>query len=137
MRKSLSILLMLICGITYSQTTVSGSVLDDSSQPLPGANVIVIGTSSGDVTDFDGNFTFKVNQEPPFSVQASSVGFESVIIEVTENNQVLNFVLNEGNFLDEVVISASRPGSLGRGSQIVWLSSTLPLITSSTPRCVR
>ncbi len=108
MRKSLSILLMLVCGITYSQTAVSGSVVDDSSQPLPGANVIVIGTSSGDVTDFDGNFTFKVNQEPPFSVQASSVGFESVIIEVTENNQVLNFVLNEGNFLDEVVISASR-----------------------------
>ncbi len=108
MRKSLSILLMLICGITYSQTTVSGSVLDDSSQPLPGANVIVIGTSSGDVTDFDGNFTFKVNQEPPFSVQASSVGFESVIIEVTENNQVLNFVLKEGNILDEVIISASR-----------------------------
>ncbi len=99
---------MLVCGITYSQTAVSGSVVDDSSQPLPGANVIVIGTSSGDVTDFDGNFTFKVNQEPPFSVQASSVGFESVIIEVTENNQVLNFVLNEGNFLDEVVISASR-----------------------------
>ena len=108
MRKSLSILLMLVCGITYSQTAVSGSVVDDSSQPLPGANVIVIGTSSGDVTDFDGNFTLKVNQEPPFSVQASSVGFESVIIEVTENNQVLNFVLNEGNFLDEVVISASR-----------------------------
>ena len=108
MRKSLSILLMLVCGITYSQTTISGTVLDDSSQPLPGANVIVIGTSTGVVTDFDGAFTLKVNQEPPFSVQASSVGFESVIIEVTENNQVLNFVLKEGNFLDEVVISASR-----------------------------
>ncbi len=108
MRKSLLILLMLVCSITYSQTTISGSVVDDSSQPLPGANVIVIGTSTGVVTDFDGAFTLKVNQEPPFSVQASSVGFESVIIEVTENNQVLNFVLKEGNILDEVVISASR-----------------------------
>ena len=57
MRKSLSILLMLVCGITYSQTTISGSVVDDSSQPLPGANVIVIGTSIGVVTDFDGAFT--------------------------------------------------------------------------------
>ena len=108
MRKSLSILLMLFCGIAYSQTTISGSVTDDSGQPLPGANVIVVGTSTGDVTDFDGNFALKVNQEPPFSVQASSVGFESVTIDVTTNNQVLNFVLKEGNFLDEVVISASR-----------------------------
>jgi len=99
---------MLVCGIIYSQTNITGSVVDDSSQPLPGANVIVIGTSTGVVTDFDGAFTLKVNQEPPFNVQASSVGFESVIIEVTENNQVLNFVLKEGNILDEVVISASR-----------------------------
>ncbi len=101
-------MLMLFCGITYSQTTISGSVTDDSSQPLPGANVIVVGTSTGVVTDFDGNFTLKVNQDPPFMVQTSSVGFESVTIEVTQNNQVLSFVLKEGNFLDEVVISASR-----------------------------
>ena len=108
MRTILSILLMFVCGITYSQTTISGSVVDDSGQPLPGANIIVVGTSTGAVTDFDGNFSLKVNQEPPFSVQASSVGFESITQEVTSNNQVLNFILKEGNILDEVVISASR-----------------------------
>ena len=108
MRKSLSILLMLFCGIAYSQTTISGSVTDDSGQPLPGATVIILGTTTGAVTDFDGNFTLNVNQEPPFSAQASSVGFEALSIEVTKNNQVLNFVLREGNILDEVVISASR-----------------------------
>ncbi len=108
MRTILSILLLFVCAITYSQTTISGSVVDDSGQPLPGANIIVVGTSTGAVTDFDGNFTLKVNQQPPFSVQASSVGFESIKEEVTSNNQVLNFILNEGNILDEVVISASR-----------------------------
>ncbi len=101
-------MLMLFCGIAFSQTTISGSVTDDSGQPLPGATVIILGTSTGAVTDFDGNFTLKVNQEPPFSAQASSVGFEAISIEVTQNNQVLNFVLKEGNILDEVVISASR-----------------------------
>ncbi len=108
MRTILSILLLFVCSITYSQTTISGSIVDDSNLPLPGANVIVVGTSTGVVTDFDGNFTLKVNQEPPFSVQASSVGFESMTQEVTSNNQVLSFILNEGNILDEVVISASR-----------------------------
>ena len=43
MRKSLLILLMLVCGISYSQTTISGTVVDDGGMPLPGANVIVEG----------------------------------------------------------------------------------------------
>jgi len=108
MRTFFSILLLFFYGISYSQTTISGTVTDDSGQPLPGANIIVVGTSTGVVTDFDGNFTLKVNQDPPFSVKASSVGFETIEQEVTTNNQVLNFVLVEGNILDEVVISASR-----------------------------
>jgi len=108
MKTILSILLLLFCGLTYAQTTISGTVLDDSSQPIPGANVIVVGTTSGTITDFDGNFTLRIDLNPPFSVQASSIGFETVIVEVTSNNQVIGFLLNEGTALDEVVISASR-----------------------------
>ncbi len=109
MKTILPFLLLLFCGLSYSQTTtISGTVVDDSGQPLPGANIIVTGTSTGVVTDFDGGFNLSVSQDPPFSVQASMVGFESAVIEVTTNNQVLNFVLSEGTSLDEVVISASR-----------------------------
>ncbi len=108
MKTILTFLLLFFCSISFSQTTISGTVVDDSGQPIPGANIIVLGTSTGNVTDFDGNFTLTYNQNPPFSVQASSIGFETVTIEVTTNNQVLNFVLNEGTSLDEVVISASR-----------------------------
>ncbi|WP_341216941.1 TonB-dependent receptor, partial [uncultured Wocania sp.] len=109
MKTILPFLLLLFCGLSYSQTTtISGTVVDDSGQPLPGANIIVEGTSLGTVTDFDGGFNLTVNQNPPFSVQASMIGFETVTIEVITNNQVLNFVLNEGTALDEVVISASR-----------------------------
>jgi len=103
-----SFLLLLFCGISYSQTTISGSVIDDNSQPIPGANIIVVGTSTGAVTDFDGNFTISYNQNPPFSIQATSVGFESVTIEITSNNQKVNITLKEGTSLDEIVISASR-----------------------------
>lgn len=82
--------------------------MDDSSQPIPGANIIVIGTSSGTVTDFDGQFTLTVSQNAPFTIQASSVGFSTETAEVTSNNQTLSFTLSEGSVLDEVVISASR-----------------------------
>lgn len=108
MKTILPYLLLLCFGLSYSQTTISGSVNDDSGQPLPGANLIVANTSIGTVTDFDGRFTLNVNQSLPFTVQASMVGFETVSITVTRNNQVLNFVLKEGTALDEVVISASR-----------------------------
>ncbi|WP_445738472.1 carboxypeptidase-like regulatory domain-containing protein [Mariniflexile sp.] len=108
MKTILPLLLLFFCGMTYSQTKISGSVVDNNSQPIPGANIIVVGTSTGTVTDFDGKFSLNANQNPPFSLQASSVGFETVVIKVTSNNQTINFVLKEGTSLDEVVISASR-----------------------------
>ncbi len=100
--------MLFFCGIIYSQTTITGTVTDDNNQPIPGANIIIVGTSTGTVTNFDGLFTLTVNQSPPFNVRSSSVGFETVTIQVTSNNQKLNFILKEGTSLDEVVISASR-----------------------------
>lgn len=109
MKTILPLLLLFFCGTMYAQTKISGSVVDENSQPIPGANIIVLGTSTGTVTDFDGGFSLTVNQNPPFSVQASSIGFESKKVQVNSNNQTINFVLAEGGTsLDEVVISASR-----------------------------
>ena len=108
MKSIFSILLLFCFGLTYSQTSISGTVLDDSGLPIPGANVIVVGTSSGTVTDFDGKFNLTTDSEPPFTIQISSVGFTTSNQEVTANNQSFDVVLEEGTALDEVVISASR-----------------------------
>jgi iron complex outermembrane recepter protein len=108
MKTILSLLLVFFCGISYSQTKISGSVVDNNNQPLPGANILIIGTTTGTVTDFDGNFTLTANQNPPFDLQASMIGFTTVIQRVTANNQTISFILKEGTSLDEVVISASR-----------------------------
>lgn len=82
--------------------------MDNNGLPIPGANIIVTGTSSGNATDFDGKFTLSTDSNPPFSVQASSVGFSTETIDVTSKKQTLSFVLQEGSILDEVVLSASR-----------------------------
>jgi iron complex outermembrane receptor protein len=108
MKTILKTLVLLFCVASFAQTTVKGTVNDDSGLPLPGANIIVVGTSTGVVTDFDGNFTLNVSQNPPFSIQVSSVGFETLSQEITKNNETVAIVLNEGSFLDEVIISASR-----------------------------
>mgnify|MGYP000645706258 CR=1 FL=1 len=109
MRTILSIVFLCFCGLTFSQTTITGTVVDDvSQQPIPSANIIITGTSVGTATDFDGNFSLTTDQNPPFTIQISSVGFASKDVEVTTNKQIINVVLNEGTALDEVVISASR-----------------------------
>ena len=82
--------------------------MDNNGQPLPGANIIVTGTTTGTISDYDGNFSLTVNQDPPFTIQISSVGFETVDQEITTNPQTIDVTLSEGTSLDEIVISASR-----------------------------
>lgn len=82
--------------------------MDNTGLPLPGANIVVIGTSTGTISDFDGNYTITVDQDPPFSIRISYTGFESKTIAITSTNQTVDVTLAEGSVLDEVVISASR-----------------------------
>jgi len=108
MKTFFKIFTLLFSVLSFAQTTVTGTVNDESGLPLPGANVIVVGTSSGAISDFDGKFTLKVSQNPPFTIQVSSIGFETSTQEITSNNQDITVALVEGSVLDEVVISASR-----------------------------
>jgi len=108
MKAIIALFCLCLSTITFAQTDISGKVVDESAEPILGANVIVVGTGTGTATDFDGNFTLRVDQSPPFTVQISSVGFETQNVDITTNNQVVNITLAEGSVLDEVVISASR-----------------------------
>ena len=92
-----------------AQTTITGTVKDDQNQPIPGANVTLPNSTQGTATDFDGKFTFSVDQQPPFEVKISALGFTAKTIEITQNNQRIDAVLQEDETkLDEIVISASR-----------------------------
>jgi len=94
---------------SYAQSTISGIVLDNNNIPIPGANVIILGTKTGAVTDFDGAFTITSNSvTPPFTIKTSSIGFEPNTLLVTNISQKVNIILEEGSTLDEIVISASR-----------------------------
>ncbi len=108
MKTILKLFTLLFCVASFAQTTVKGKISDDTGLPLPGANIVIVGTSSGTVSDFDGNYTLSVDQNPPFSIRVSYTGFEPQTIEITSNQQTVDVTLKEGNSLDEVVISASR-----------------------------
>ncbi|WP_346881894.1 TonB-dependent receptor [uncultured Algibacter sp.] len=100
--------LLLFCSLSYSQTTIRGTVVDDNGIPVAGANIIILKTTTGTITDFDGTFTLTIQSSPPFTIQASSVGFETALVEVKSTQDKIAIILKEGTSLDEVVISASR-----------------------------
>ncbi len=118
MKTIITILCLCFSVIAFSQTTITGNVVDQSQEPVLGANVIVVGSSVGTATDFEGNFTLTVDQSPPFSIEISSIGYQSISEEVTANNQSFSLVLNEGDELDEIVISASRTPESVRESPV-------------------
>jgi TonB-linked SusC/RagA family outer membrane protein len=96
-------LLMVSFGLFAQQKSVSGTVTDDQGIPLPGATVLVKGTASGAVTDFDGNYTIEVAIGQ--TIVISFVGYETEEITVS-NNSTFDVTLQPSNALDEVVVTA-------------------------------
>lgn len=104
------------------QLLVSGKVINQSGEPLPGVTVLIKGTSRGVTTDFDGRFNIVVPSEDTVLV-FSYLGLETQ--EVTVGNQdTINIALKEAiNELDAVTINAgyyktSRKYATGSISQI-------------------
>jgi outer membrane receptor protein involved in Fe transport len=97
--------------ISAEEITVKGKILDKTTkEPLIGANVQLKGTNYGAVTDIDGKFEIKADVTLPAKLEITYLGFATLEIDVTENNQVINSSMQaeEIKVSDDVVISASR-----------------------------
>ncbi|MEZ5073109.1 MAG: carboxypeptidase-like regulatory domain-containing protein [Bacteroidales bacterium] len=87
-----------------SRTNLRRGTLGRDLQPLPGANVVVTGTTTGTVTDVDGRFTLPAEGTTKKRVVASFVGMETREFEVEESRpNELVLEPNETN-LDEIVV---------------------------------
>lgn len=60
-QKFITLVIFLVSSVIYSQTTISGTIVD-ANGPVPGANIVEKGTSNGTTSDFNGNFSIKVSQ---------------------------------------------------------------------------
>ena len=89
--------------LSFAQKTVSGTVTDSSGVPLPGATVVVQGTSNGVTTNFDGIYSISANEGD--QLVASFVGYSSVSATVGASS-TLDFSLSPDNSLEEVVVTA-------------------------------
>ena len=105
----LAFMAVILFGSVYSQTQISGSVMDAGSmEAIPGVNVIIDGTNIGTVTDFDGNFVINTSQDAPLTLIVSYVGYSAERVSITSANQNINVSLSAGQNLEEIIVSASR-----------------------------
>ncbi|MDF9830547.1 TonB-dependent receptor [Parabacteroides sp. PF5-6] len=82
--------------------TVTGRVLDSQNEPLIGVSIQVKGTTTGNVTDFDGNYTISVG--PNATLIFSYVGYKAQEIAVGNQTRVMVTMLEDSEMLDEVVV---------------------------------
>ena len=98
------ILMLLALGVQLldaQQKTISGTVSDENGLPLPGATVLISGTSTGTSTDFDGKYQLTANIGDKLEI--SYVGYSTQSVNVGASN-FYNIVMQSDNTLDEVVI---------------------------------
>ena len=116
------ILLLGIAQISLAQNTISG-IIRDANGPLPGANVIELGTNNGVSTDFDGNFQITVAEGA--SIEISYTGYFTQTIVVGSQSSFDILMEEDTEQLDEVVVT-----SLGFTEKRDKLGSTYSVVST-------
>ena len=86
------------------EKTISGTVSDGDGIPLPGATVIVQGTTNGVSTDFDGNYTIFANEGETLSF--SFIGYVAKTVVVGTSNTINVTLETDSQQLDEVIVTS-------------------------------
>ena len=103
LRSFLALLASVACLSLTAQTTVTGTLTDqESGEPLIGASILAVGTSTGTVTDFDGNYSLAV-PEGVTQLQFSYTGYPTVTQDI-DGRTVIDLALAPGQLLEEVVV---------------------------------
>lgn len=117
-----ALLALLLIGVqAFAQSAVSGKVTDEAGEPCVGANVLIKGTTTGTMTDLDGNYSLTDVRKGAILV-FSSIGYTSQEVRLGSSS-VVNVVLkSDADFLNEVVIvgygTAKRKDLTGSLAQI-------------------
>ena len=105
LKNCLMFLILLIGGSNFAVSQeVTGTVTDDTSEPLPGVSVIIEGTSTGTITDLEGKFSIKSNIGDVLVF--SYVGYETK--KMTVDSPIIAVTMQSGVGLDEIILVGNR-----------------------------
>ncbi|MBT8325347.1 MAG: SusC/RagA family TonB-linked outer membrane protein, partial [Winogradskyella sp.] len=111
-----TLFLALIVNFAFAQEkVVSGTITDNEGLPLPGVNILIVGTTTGTQSDFDGNYSITVDVGS--TLQYSYVGFKTQQFIIQNDTSTLNVTMIQDNALDEIIVigygSTSKRKSTG------------------------
>ena len=98
--------MLLVACHAMSQIVISG-VVTDGREPMAGANVFIIGTIDGCLTDSLGRFEFVTSKTGELSIKASFIGFEDAVLTTTESQNLLIRMREQATTINEVIVTAS------------------------------
>ena len=82
---------------------IQGTVTDDTGVPIIGANIVVVGTTNGSITNIDGEFSLSV--QPNSTLRVSYIGYLTQEVQVNADRVMYNIMMHEDTeTLDEVVV---------------------------------
>lgn len=99
------LVVLLFSGLTYGQVKVTGFVKDDSGAPLIGASVVEKGTTTGTITDIEGNFELSVTNAST-SLVLSYVGYRTITYLLNNQTSVMVTMEEDAVGLSEVTVTA-------------------------------
>ena len=108
MNKLITCISLLLINLSFSQSTISGKVIDSKAQPIMGANVYLDGTYDGATSNEKGEFSFTTEETGTQTLIISILSFEtkSIIDDVSKLNNLQIKLRENVESLDAVVISA-------------------------------
>ena len=86
--------LLVSSGLTFAQTTVSGKVTSSSGETLPGVNIVITGTTTGTVSDINGEFSLPVPDIQNGQLSISFIGFKTQTVDLSGIQQLMLFFRN-------------------------------------------
>ncbi len=94
---------LLLCNVTIAQRTITGTITDaENGEPLIGANILIVGTSTGTVTDFDGKYSLDLT-DGATQLEFSYTGYSAQTITIGASD-IIDVQMSAGELLDEIVV---------------------------------
>ena len=113
-----------ITATVLGQTKITGTVVDETNQPLPGASVLVKGTANGTSADFNGKFSLQAKSNSGILV-VSFIGYKDKEVAFSSSNVVTIALAIDENSLDEIVVIGKGVIDLAGGRKTPIAVSTI------------
>jgi TonB-linked SusC/RagA family outer membrane protein len=114
----MTLLLALTINFSFAQEKVlTGTVLDETDMPVPGVNIIVVGTQRSVQTDNDGRYS--ISASPGEVLEFSFVGYKTQRLTVGASNTMNTKLVEDRAILEQVIVDTYRSTTVAKSSSAV------------------